>query len=120
MEYIDIGGMLDVTAFNRNIIRACGILDNETHNRLANMMADIPDAVKYCLRDLVEYLDMNKLTATNIASRSQTAGGVSESISYNNQSTEDILAGANNIIYDYLQSVKDDNGTSLLYRGGGY
>ena len=33
-EYTEIGGTLDLAAFNRNIDRACGIIDNATHNRI--------------------------------------------------------------------------------------
>ena len=45
-EYTEIGGTLDLTAFNRNIDRACGIIDNTTHNRI-EYMDDVPSEKKY-------------------------------------------------------------------------
>ena len=118
-EYGKIGGTLDLTAFNRNITRANGVIDNETHNRVANMKT-VPDGVKHCLRDLVEYFEVNKTTEISVTSRSQSVGGVSESESYNTKSADDMYGDICNILYDYLQSLKDDKGIPLLYRGCGY
>ena len=33
-EYSNMGGVLDLTAFNRNIDRACAMIDNRTQSRL--------------------------------------------------------------------------------------
>ena len=44
-EYVSIGGICDATAFNRNIDRACGIIDNATHNRI-ECMTDVPQRAK--------------------------------------------------------------------------
>ena len=118
-EYSNMGGVLDVTAFNRNIDRACGIIDNATHNRI-ECMAEVPQRAKALCRDLVEYLARNDTTEIAVTSRSQSAGGVSESESYTQKTADDVFGDVSSIVYDYLMSVKDDKGVPLLYRGCGY
>lgn len=114
-EYTEIGGTLDLTAFNRNIDRACGVIDNATHNRIV-CMKEVPQKVKPLCRDLLEYLVENN-TVKIVTSRSQSAGGVSESESYATKTADDVYGDIQNMIYDYLLNVTDDNGISLLYRG---
>lgn len=118
-EYSNMGGVLDLTAFNRNIDRACGIIDNATHNRI-ECMAEVPQKAKALCRDLVEYLARNDTTEIAVTSRSQSAGGVSESESYTPKTADDVFGDVSSIVYDYLMSVKDDKGVPLLYRGCGY
>lgn len=115
-EHKEIGGTLEETAFNRNIDRACGIIDNATHNRI-ECMAEVPQRAKALCRDLVEYLARNDTTEIAVTSRSQSAGGVSESESYATKTADDMYGDIQNMIYDYLLNVTDDNGTPLLYRG---
>lgn len=115
-EYIKIGGICDLTAFERNIDRACGIIDNATHSRILNM-AEVPRQAKSLCRDLVEYLVTNAITEATVTSRSQTSGPVSESESYAIKTKEQQEQDIDNLVVDYLLSVKDDNGTPLLYRG---
>ena len=114
-EYSNMGGVLDLTAFNRNIDRACGIIDNATHNRIEGMKKP-PKKVKTLCRDLLEYLVQNN-DVKIITSKSQSAGGVSESESYATKTADDVYGDIQNMIYDYLLNVTDDNGTPLLYRG---
>lgn len=114
-EYKEIGGTLEETAFNRNIDRACGIIDNSTHNRIV-CMKELPQKVKPLCRDLLEYLVENNSTKI-IASKSQSAGGVSESESYATKTADDVYGDIQNMVYDYLLNVTDDKGTPLLYRG---
>lgn len=114
-EYNAIGGICDLTAFNRNIDRVCGVIDNATHNRI-ECMAKIPQGAKALCRDLVEYLVENNNVKT-VTSKSQSAGGVSESESYATKTSDDIYGDIQNMIYDYLMAETDDNGTPLLYRG---
>ena len=115
-EYISVGGICDTTAFNRNIDRACGIIDNATHNRI-ECMAEVPQRAKALCRDLVEYLARYSTSDVVVSSRSQSAGGVSESESYATKTAEDVYSDIQNMIYDYLLNGTDDNGTPLLYRG---
>ena len=52
-EYSNMGGICDLTAFNRFSDRVFGIVDNATHNRI-NCMAEVPQRAKALCRDLVE------------------------------------------------------------------
>ena len=115
-EYSTMGGICDLTAFNRNIDRACGIIDNATHNRV-ECMVEVPQRAKALCRDLVEYLARNDTIEKTVTSRSQSAGGVSESESYANKTADDVYGDIQNMLYDYLGNETDDNGTPLLYRG---
>ena len=115
-QYKEIGGALDLTAFNRFESRACGIIDNATHNRV-ECMAEVPQRARALCRDLVEYLARNDTTEIAVTSRSQSAGGVSESESYATKTADDVYGDIQNMVYDYLLNVTDDNGTPLLYRG---
>ena len=115
-EYTEIGGELNETAFIRNIDRACGIIDNETKNRIENMK-EIPKQVKACCRDLTEYLYNHSVIAKAINSKSQSAGGVSESEGYTEKTADDMFGDIMNILYDYIGNLKDDCGTPLMYRG---
>ena len=115
-EYSAMGGICDLTAFNRNVDRACGIIDNATHNRI-ECMAEVPQRVKALCRDLVEYLARYSTSDMVVSSRSQSAGGVSESESYVTKTDVELQADIDNMIADYLMAETDDNGTPLLYRG---
>ena len=115
-EYTEIGGTLDLTAFTRNIDRACGIVDLHTQSRLQGVL-EVSQRAKACVRDLVEYLANNVSSSKAITSKSQSAGGVSESESYATKTADDMDAEMLNIVYDYLASETDDCETPLLYRG---
>ena len=115
-EYIGLGGILDVTAFNRSVCRACSVIDNATHNRI-ECMSKVPQNAKALCRDLIEYFTENSSNLKQITARSQTAGGVSESESYVTKSKEDLQADVDDMIFDYLANEIDDKGTPLLYRG---
>ena len=115
-EYSTMGGICDLTACNRCSDRACGIIDNATPNRIEGM-AEVPQRAKALCRELVEYLARNDTTEIAVTSRSQSAGGVSESESYATKTADDVYSDIQNMIYDYLLNVTDDNGTPLLYRG---
>ena len=115
-EYSTMGGICDLTAFNRFSDRAFGIIDNATHNRI-EYMVDVPQRAKSLCRDLVEYLARNDTTEIAVTSRSQSAGGVSESESYVTKTEVELQADIDNMIADYLMAETDDNGTPLLYRG---
>ena len=114
-EYSAMGGICDLTAFSRNIDRACGIIDNATHNRI-ECMKKPPEKVKPLCRDLLEYLVQNNGVKI-VTSKSQSAGGVSESESYATKTADDVYGDIQNMLYDYLGNEKTDNGIPLLYRG---
>ena len=113
-EYVNLGGECDSAAFNRQIMRVCGVVANATHSRI-DWMAEIPQEVKGLCRDLVDYY--NASNESNIESKSQSAGAVSESVSYSVKTKEEHESEIDSIIFDYLGRVTDDNKTPLLYRG---
>ena len=115
-EYKKIGGVLESAAFNRYSVRAFLRVSQETRSRI-HSMSKVPDEVKHLCRDLIEYMHNNLSQGKALASVSQSQGGTSESESYINKAADDIDKDISNIIYDYLASVTDDNGTPLLYRG---
>ena len=116
-EYSNMGGVLDSTAFNRHIDRACLMINNRTQSRLKDF-ADTPYEVKCLCRDLVEYISeytVNK--TTTVTSRSQSVGAVNESESYAIKSAEDFANDLERLFEEYLPEVKTKNGVSVLYRG---
>lgn len=114
-EYTEIGGTLDLTAFKRNIDRACAMIDIRTQSRL-EAFDSIPQIVKIVCADLVGYISTNTVEKPIVSSKSQSAGGVSESESYAVKTAEDF---ANDLdrIFEPLAVVKTKNGISLLYKG---
>jgi hypothetical protein len=116
-EYKEIGGgALDLATFSRNIDRACGFVDLHTQKRLQGV-TEVSQRVMACVRDLVEYLANNSVFEKTITSKSQSAGGVSESESYVAKTQDEANAEMLNIVYDYLATETDDCGTPLMYRG---
>ena len=113
-EYKEIGGTLEETAFNRYIDRACAMIDNRTQSRL-ECFKEIPRIVKVVCADLIDYIATNTVEKI-ITSKSQSAGGVSESESYAVKSAEDYSADLDRI-FEPLAVVKTENGISILYRG---
>ena len=119
-EYLEIGGICDATAFNCYIDRACGIIDNATHNRI-ECMAEVPQKAKALCRDLAEYLATNgNVTEKDVSSWSESGGPVSESVSYVTKSKEEMQMDIDGLVYEYLGSETDDCGRPLLYRGAMY
>ena len=114
-EYKEIGGSIDETAFIRNIDRACAMIDNRTQSRL-ECFEKTPQIVKVVCADLIDYIATNTVYKPIVTSKSQSAGGVSESESYNTKTAEDF---ANDLdrIFEPLAVVKTKSGVSILYRG---
>ena len=67
LEYSSMGGVLDSTAFNRNIDRACAMIDNRTQSRL-ECFEEIPQIVKVVCADLVDYIANNSVDYTEFLS----------------------------------------------------
>lgn len=113
-EYTAIGGALDLTAFNRYIGRVCAEIDIYTHGRIKTLV-DVPTLVKTVCADLLDYMQANK-AGKAVTSRSQSAGGVSESESYAVKTSEQCEAEIEGIIAP-LASITTPSGVSLLYKG---
>lgn len=114
-EYQSIGGTLTEAAFKRNIDRAELMIERRTQERLKGFES-LPDEVKPLCRDLVEYITENTVQKA-ITSRSQSAGGVSESESYTTLTAEEYSARLDEMFADYLSAVYTDNGICVLYKG---
>ena len=114
-EYSAMGGICDLTAFNRNIDRACAMIDNRTQSRL-ECFEEIPQIVKVVCADLVDYITNNSVEKAVVTSKSKSAGGVSESESYATKTAEDYSADLDRI-FEPLSVVKTKNGISILYKG---
>ena len=114
-EYAEMGGICDLTAFNRNIDRACAMIDNRTQSRL-ECFEEVPQIVKVVCADLVDYIANNSVDKAVVTSKSQSAGGVSESESYATKTAEDYSADLDRI-FEPLAVVKTKNGISILYKG---
>lgn len=114
-EYQSIGGTLAEAAFKRNIDRAELMIDRRTQERLKGFES-LPEEVKPLCRDLVEYIAENTVQKA-ITSRSQSAGGVSESESYATLTAEEYSARLDEMFADYLSAVYTDNGICVLYKG---
>ena len=117
-EYVTLGGTLDTAAFNRKITRVCGIVTNATSDRIKPLYG-IPKEVKELCRDLIDFLSQQEESG-NVQSRSQSAGGVSESISYAVGTDKSCGEQIDRMIYDYLANVTTADGVSVLYRGCSY
>lgn len=115
-QYKEIGGTLDVTAFNRYSLRASLRIAQETQARIEKMNS-IPDAVLHLCRDLIEYMHTNMGPEKALSSTSQSQGGVSESEVYIYKKPAEHETYISEMIYNYLASVTDGNGTSLIYGG---
>lgn len=115
-EYTEIGGTLDLTAFKRNIDRVCGFVDTHTFGRLQKS-SSVSRMVKACVRDCIEYLASNVSSGKAVTSKSQSAGGVSESESYATKTLDEVNAEMFNIVYEYLANELDVDGVPLMYRG---
>jgi hypothetical protein len=115
-EYIEMGGTCELTAFNRVADRISGMVANATFNRV-DRMAETPRQVKALCRDLVELMAKNVTVDKDIASWSESAGVISQSVSYVTKTADEQQAEIDALIADYLGGVCDDNGTPLLYRG---
>lgn len=116
-EYINLGGVYDEATFNRNIDRTCAIVDNATFNRL-HEMEEIPHIVKSLCRDLVDFYATNwNFNSREISSYSESAGSVSESVSYASRDIEKLKRETDDMVLEYLGSATNDNGIPLLYRG---
>lgn len=57
-EYTNFGGVLSETEFNRHSYRVEKEIDNATFNRCQDM-SDVPENVKRCAFELVEYISRN-------------------------------------------------------------
>ena len=119
-EYVSIGGVCDTTAFNRNLYRAYGVIDRDTHNRAENEEI-IPDYIKHLCRDLIEYYATNgNVAEKDVASWSESGGPVSESVSYVSKTTADMESDIEALLSEYLDGKYTSKGVLWRYKGAMY
>lgn len=116
-EYQSMGGSLDASAFTQFERKAAYEINaqsaGKTGSRL-NKLEEVPQAVKDCVFDLIEFMSNNSSNGKVITSESQSSGGVSESFSYAVLDDTQVQNQIDDIIYNnfYGGGIGD-----LLYRG---
>ena len=106
-EYVEMGGKIDIAAFNIYLRRAEAEINKQTYQRLQNIDT-IPVEVKNCVWELIEIFYKKS---------KQIAGSVSNdgvSVSFEVIDTE---KETNDIIKRYLLHVSTPDGVPLLYMG---
>ncbi len=107
-EYTNLGGQLSVAEFDRFCFRAQKEIDNATLNR-CKTLETIPEDVKKCQIELIQYLSNNAKNGNVSAISSFGNDGYSVSYSEQKSAQRQIY----DIIYTYL------SGTDLMYCGVG-
>ena len=115
-EYQAYGGALDAVTFDRYAYRAKREIDVATFKRIADMV-DVPEEVKRCAFELIEFLYAARQYVDGSAPKSFNTDGYSETV--NVLSADDISGRITEIITIYLVDSTDDNGVPLLFRGAG-
>lgn len=85
----------------------------KTGTRISKL-TELPQAVKDCTFDLIQFLSANASDGKTVTSESQSSGGVSESYSYNVLDKDRIQAETESIIYNTFFGGGIGH---LLYRG---
>lgn len=116
-EYQAMGGTLDNSAFTQWERKAEYEINaqaaGKTGTRISKL-SELPQAVKDCTFDLIQFLSANTSDSKTVTSESQSSGGVSESYSYNVLDDSQVQTKTEDIIYKafYGGGIRD-----LLYRG---
>ena len=119
-EYVSIGGVCDTTAFNRNLYRACNVIDADTRNR-AECEETIPDYFKHLCRDMIElFATSGNVSEKDVASWSESGGPVSESVSYVSKTTADMESDIEALLSEYLDGQYTSKGVLWRYKGAMY
>ena len=118
LEYQEMGGTLDKTAFDRFSFRAEGLINKYTYRRLIGE-TDIPEAVKRCMFDLISVCEQQDETLGNaggmITSRSND--GVSESYASPDSVRQNFNTQIDDIIEISLTGVYNSKKQRLLFKG---
>lgn len=113
-RYLELKGRGDLNSFERNIGRACAVVNNLTFGRIKEL-DKIPIEVELVCRDITDLISSE--ASVNVVSKSHAAGAVSESISYSAKSEEERQKDIMRIVYDYLANITTPDGVPLLYKG---
>ncbi len=113
------GAVTDETVFSTLYRRAQLRLDAITFNRLQKMTT-IPEEVKLCLIDLVNYLDNVESNKSNLSGYGGNVTSMSNgslSVSVEEETIAKVNSDIDTMISDCLVDVYDDSGRNLFYRG---
>lgn len=119
-EYTEYGGKSDASAFTEYNRRAEYLVRSQAAGQTGiriDALEDIPQAVKDCIFNLIQFLSVNSPGDKNIVSESQSSDGVTESYSYASKTDEQISVESEEIIYN---SFYGGGIGELLYRGLNY
>ncbi len=119
IEYMSAGGTVSDTAFKTLERKAEYLINSQANGQTGkriSKLAELPQAVKDCVFELIEHMSVNTFDGSAVKSESQSQGGISESYTYSRLTKEEADCAAEDIIYTYLSSVML-NGVSILYRG---
>ena len=115
-EYLNMGGNLTESAFNRYARMAEAEINRQTFGRVIKM-ASVPSAVKDVMFELIE---LNETITKSRNGKTVASESVdSWSRSYSSASVAEHEQSGNDLLLTYLSGVTDDNGVPLLYRGVG-
>lgn len=112
IEYLEMGGSLPETAFDRYNFMAHRIIDHETFNRVLEL-EQIPKEVKMLSFELIELNAKADISAEKVSSES--VGSWSKS--YKDVSTDEYNSQTVYLVHTYLSDIYLEDGTPLLYRG---
>lgn len=118
LEYQEMGGTLDETAFDRFSFRAEGLINKYTYRRLIGE-DDIPEAVKRCMFDLITIGNQQEqtLSATSGMIASRSNDGVSESYASPDSIRQNFNTQIDDIIKGGLTGVYNSKKQRLLFKG---
>lgn len=122
-EYTELGGTLDATSFPPIELKAEGVVNWYTFNRLVNE-TEYRQEVKKCMAQLIDLINIKMKAfalgqASGSAVTSQSNDGVS--ISYNALGAVDAIGLCDSeskaIVESWLYNSRNESGEPLLYRG---
>lgn len=119
-EYTAYGGKSDASAFAEYNRRAEQMVRAQAAGQTGiriDALEDVPQAVKDCIFDLIQFLSVYASGDKNIVSESQSSDGVTESFSYASKTDEQIAAESEDIIFNSFFGAGIGD---LLYRGLNY
>lgn len=118
LEYQEMGGTLDETAFGRFSFRAEGLINKYTYRRLIGE-TDIPEAVKRCMFDLIYVCEQQDETLGNASGMitSRSNDGVSESYASPDSIRQNFNTQIDDIIEIGLTGVYNSKKQRLLFKG---
>lgn len=135
-EFVEYGGTdMDESTFNQNEYKCAKMIDGMTANRVHDM-AEVPEAVKRCIFELIKQEQIFNDSMNEIIARASHGGGTQMVSSFSTDGYSETFATGTGNTGEYLQVLRsktdelqkrtvsdflayeyDDYGVKLLYRG---